>query len=342
MQPLVSICIPVCNAERFIAETLESALAQTYQNFEVIVSDDASIDRTVEVVLRYVEHGVRLIEQPKNLGMHGNWNAVIRASSGKYVLKLDADDLIMPDHIAEQVAVFEEHPEVVFAHCACRLINANGRFLGYERSIHGSFIRTGIEEWPRYVFGPRAVNIVTLRRSAYDAVGGYDERYQYSGDWAMHRALLKIGSVFYNDRVLASYRLHSVGKEGVKQLLTREHLMHLEDMERDWPKAVPNKTKLLKQASKLFAIKALLFAATCSPSERENILKITPRYTEHWQATALLIFLRFGGVIPMQLYVVLRRKLRLLVKAMIFTFLREATCFTSKSGQVRHSTDTEN
>ncbi|MCK6585111.1 MAG: glycosyltransferase, partial [Anaerolineales bacterium] len=156
MEPLVSICIPAYNAERFIEETLNSAVSQTYPNLEIIVSDDCSQDRTFEIASRYANQRVLVIRTPHNLGMFGNFNHVIRHSSGKYILKLDADDLVTPEHIAEQVAVMEANPQVTFAHCACRLIDINGNFIGYERSLHGSFIKSGIEEWPRYVFGPRA------------------------------------------------------------------------------------------------------------------------------------------------------------------------------------------
>src|SRR5208282_2551149 len=213
--PLVSICIPAYNTERFIAETLESALGQDYPNCEIIVSDDCSTDHTPEIVQNYAGRGVGLIRQEKNLGMYGNCNAVIKPSNGKFICKLDADDLLEPHYISSMAAVMESNPEVAFAHCACRLIDAEGKLLGYERSIHGSFIRQGLDEWSRYVFGSRAVNIVMIRRASYNAVGGYDERFSYSGDWKMHRDLLKLGYVFYNDAILASYRAHGTGKKGV-------------------------------------------------------------------------------------------------------------------------------
>ena len=113
MRPLVSVCIPAYNAQRFIAETLGSVLAQTYPNIEVIVSDDASTDKTLDIVEPYAQQGVRLMRQPRNCGRSANSNALIRASSGKYVLKLDADDLIAPSHVERQVEVLRPHAEVV-------------------------------------------------------------------------------------------------------------------------------------------------------------------------------------------------------------------------------------
>jgi glycosyltransferase involved in cell wall biosynthesis len=291
-------------------------------NIQIVISDDASKDKTVEIVKDYRSEGICLIEQSRNLGMHGNWNAVIRASSGKYVLKLDADDLIDPDYVEEQVRVLEACPEIVFAHSACRLIDVNGHFLGYERSIHGSFIRDGLEEWPRYVFGPHAVNIVMLRRSAYDQTGGYDERYRYSGDWAMHRSLLRIGSVFYNDRVLASYRVHDLGKENIKRLQTYEHLMHLKDMEQNWPVRVPNKTELLRKARIYWAFHALLSAAHCGHKERQDILELIPQYTDSWGVRLLAGFMHHGGAGIVRFFASGKNRLRLLAKGLVFAIRR--------------------
>ncbi|HSR30420.1 MAG TPA: glycosyltransferase [Anaerolineae bacterium] len=318
MIPLVSICIPAYNAQRFVAETLESALEQTYPNIEIVVSDDCSTDRTAEIVKQYESKGIRLIRQPTNLGRYGNANAVIRASKGEYVLKLDADDLVDPDHITQQATVMQAYPQVVFAHVACRLIDADGKFIGYERSIHGSFIRTGAEEWPRYVSGPRAVNIVTLRRSAFDQIGGYDERYTYSGDWTMHRALLRIGDVFYNDNVLASYRAHSVGKAGIRLIQAQEHLMHLEDMERDWPPEVAGKQRLLKRARLKLGLAVARSAAHCESHERAQVLAYLPEYGNGWQIKLLARFVRLGGAPLVRQYYESQLLMRQVVKSFLY------------------------
>lgn len=316
--PLVSICIPAYNAERFIEETLESALAQSYAPIELIVSDDGSTDCTRAIVKRLASRGVQLVTQPHNLGMFGNFNAVIRASSGKYVVKLDADDLIEPDYCSQMVAVMEQYPDVVFAHCACRLIDLDGGSFGYERSIQGSFIRNGAEEWPRYTLGPKAVNIVAIRRQTFDEIGGYDERYAYSGDWALHRALLRRGSVFYNDKVLASYRVHSVGKEGVKLIQARERLMHLESMEHDWPDIVPSKTRLLRRAHHYHAQQVALSAAYAGEHERAEILAVLPGYDSSLRTKLLAAVVRRGGSGVVRRYYDSQMALRQLVKSRLY------------------------
>jgi glycosyltransferase involved in cell wall biosynthesis len=325
--PLVSICIPAYNAERFIAETLESALRQDYPNCEIIVSDDCSTDQTPAIVRNYAGRKVGLIRQEKNLGICGNYNAVIKLSNGKFICKLDADDLLEPQYISSLAAVMEAHPAITFSHCACRLIDIDGNFIGYERSVQGSFIRRGLDEWPRYLFGPKAVNIVMIRRASYDKVGGYDQRF-VTGDWKMHRDLLKLGDVYYNDAVLASYRVHEIGKryrvdgaakKGLSLIKAREHLMHLEDMEMGWPPGLPGKQQLMRQARRSMGYSLVISAAhAAEPTEAREILAYLPRYGNFIGPRVLAGLVRLGGSEVIRGYLKYKLRLRQVVKQFLY------------------------
>ncbi|MCW8137916.1 MAG: glycosyltransferase [Planctomycetota bacterium] len=102
-RPLVSILIPAFDAARWIQETLESALAQTWRSLEVIVVDDGSGDETAALVERYAGRGVRLIRQ-ENRGPSAAQNAALRAASGDFIQYLDADDLLSPTKVELQLA----------------------------------------------------------------------------------------------------------------------------------------------------------------------------------------------------------------------------------------------
>ncbi len=102
MPPLVSILIPCHNAGRWVAATLDSALAQTWARTEIIVVDDGSCDDSADVVARYAGRGVKLITQP-NRGASAARNAALAAAKGDFIQFLDADDLIAPDKIALQM-----------------------------------------------------------------------------------------------------------------------------------------------------------------------------------------------------------------------------------------------
>ncbi len=100
--PLVSICVPAYNAERYVAEALDSALAQTYPHVEVVVVNDGSTDGTREVLAAYQGRGVRVVDQP-NAGQCAAANRAFRESRGDLVKFFDADDVLAPDYVALQV-----------------------------------------------------------------------------------------------------------------------------------------------------------------------------------------------------------------------------------------------
>ena len=116
-QPLVSILIPSRNAERWLAETLASALGQTWTNREIILVDDGSTDGSLALARAYEAQGVRVIAQP-NLGASAARNRAFRESRGDLLQFLDADDLLSPDKIERQVAELTRRPVGTVASCA--------------------------------------------------------------------------------------------------------------------------------------------------------------------------------------------------------------------------------
>jgi glycosyltransferase involved in cell wall biosynthesis len=106
MKPLVSILIPAYNAQEWIADTLQSAMAQTWDRKEIIVVDDGSTDRTLEIARQFESESVRVISQ-KNQGAAAARNKAFSLSHGDYVQWLDADDLLAPDKIAKQMEVLD-------------------------------------------------------------------------------------------------------------------------------------------------------------------------------------------------------------------------------------------
>ncbi|MBP5787804.1 MAG: glycosyltransferase family 2 protein [Kiritimatiellae bacterium] len=130
--PLVSVIVGVYNKERFVGECLRSVLAQTYQNWELIVVDDASTDGSLAEVECAVggDPRVRILRRETNSGHPGvARNEGIRAARGKYVAFLDADDLWKREKLAVQTAYMEAHPEYSFTHTKCEVIDDMGDFL---------------------------------------------------------------------------------------------------------------------------------------------------------------------------------------------------------------------
>jgi len=116
--PRLTIGLPVYNGERYIGEAIDALLAQTYQDFELIISDNASTDGTADICQRYVEKDarVRYVRQPVNIGLAPNHNVVVDLARGELFKWASNDDLYAPELVERCVAALDEHPDVVLAH----------------------------------------------------------------------------------------------------------------------------------------------------------------------------------------------------------------------------------
>jgi glycosyltransferase involved in cell wall biosynthesis len=134
---LVSVIIPAFNAERFIGETIASALSQTYQAIEIIVIDDGSTDDTATLVRRLQSQDSRLfLYQQENRGAADARNSGIARAVGQLIAFLDADDLWHPTKIAKQVSVFQRDPDVGLVYTWCRMIDTEGIIDGVTGAAH--------------------------------------------------------------------------------------------------------------------------------------------------------------------------------------------------------------
>lgn len=126
--PLVTIGIPVYNGENFLAEAIESFLAQTFTDFELILSDNCSTDATQAICERYAAQDARIryVRNSENIGANRNYNQIVPMARGKYFKWAAHDDLHAPDYLAKCVAVLEADESVVLCHTATKLIDENG------------------------------------------------------------------------------------------------------------------------------------------------------------------------------------------------------------------------
>lgn len=126
--PRVSVGLPVRNGERFLAETLTSLLAQDHEDFELVVSDNASTDGTEEIcrAAARADRRVRYLRQERNLGANANYNAVVAAARGPYFRWAAHDDRCAPGYLSEVVGLLDADPDAVLAHTATVLIDADG------------------------------------------------------------------------------------------------------------------------------------------------------------------------------------------------------------------------
>jgi glycosyltransferase involved in cell wall biosynthesis len=132
--PLVSICIPCYNSEKTILKTLNSILNQTYQNFELLISDNHSLDNTIEICEKIGDPRIRIFKNNENIGAGPNFNKVIELATGKFIAIFHADDVYCPTIIEKQIQTFQKNPSIGAVFTMTYYIDENDNIIG-ERKL---------------------------------------------------------------------------------------------------------------------------------------------------------------------------------------------------------------
>jgi glycosyltransferase involved in cell wall biosynthesis len=216
----VSVIMPAYNVAPFIGAAIESVIAQTMNDWELLIADDASTDNTTSIVQAYSNRDarVRLLQHQVNGGISVARNRALRQATGEFLAILDSDDLWEPNYLAAQLAILSAHPDVA-------IVTGNGWFLGGRR--HGRPARP----WPDSRPQPTLPGILAdeaslfimsiMRRGVYDAIGGFDEELRSNEDYLFWvRAAIAGFRFIRNDEPLAHYRRRddSVSASDVRML----------------------------------------------------------------------------------------------------------------------------
>lgn len=145
--PLVCICIPTYNAAQTIRETLASILSQTYANLVIHVSDNASVDGTLQVIESMADPRLIIHRHAENVGGEGNFNRCIQLSEGKYTAIFHADDIYEPEMVAKQVALLEAHGSAGAVFTEASLIDEAGNRIGQIQLPHGIASNGGLYDF---------------------------------------------------------------------------------------------------------------------------------------------------------------------------------------------------
>lgn len=209
--PLVSVIVPAYNAEAFIAHTLNSVLAQTYKNIEVLVVDDGSQDRTRELVESIAQNDYRVILlQQSNAGVAAARNLAIQKSSGEYIAPIDADDIWYPQKLEKQVqCMLQADPSVGLVYARSVHINENGEILWNSNGFNVDYVNClEGEVYTALIYRNFIGNasVPLIRRACFEKVGDYncqlkEQKAQGCEDWELY---LRIAE-FYQFRVVPEF-----------------------------------------------------------------------------------------------------------------------------------------
>jgi glycosyltransferase involved in cell wall biosynthesis len=247
--PLVSIIVPSFNGASWLREALDSLLAQTYSNVEILLLDDASIDDTPAIAAEY-EARIRYIRQPQNMGIYDNVNVGIAQAKGELIATYHADDIYLPTMVEEQVAYLQTHPEVGAVFASDILVDAEAREYGrikLPKEVRGEqplpypvVLNALLSYKNNFLVCPTAM----VRASVHRNVGVYrQDKYRNTSDVEMWLRIARRYPIAVLEKHLMKYRhFHGNSSQRYHRLRTtvENHFLIMDEyLERDRRLATP-------------------------------------------------------------------------------------------------------
>ncbi len=178
-QPLVSVLMPVYNGEKYISEAIDSILQQTYTHFELLIINDGSTDTSKEIILSYNDPRIRYIENETNSGLIFTLNRGIDLAQGKYIARMDADDISLPKRLALQVAYLEQHPTIGMCGASAYRIDAAGNIVGKMGKIcDTNLLQASLLFSSPYIHPLMMIRTPLLQQNKYNAAYKHGEDYE--------------------------------------------------------------------------------------------------------------------------------------------------------------------
>ena len=203
--PEISVVLPVYNGERFVGEAIDSILAQTAPDFELIVINDGSKDRTRDIIDAFANRDSRVVPQHQtvNKGFVEALNAGCRAARGRFIARMDADDVSVPDRFARQVEYLRAHPDVGVLGGGFQLIDQDGA-TGRSQQFP---TEPGLVAWSMFFFNSIAHPTVMMRRDVLEQAGLYPAGFKGgTEDYALFMRLTRSTKVANLPEVVLRYR----------------------------------------------------------------------------------------------------------------------------------------
>ena len=221
--PKVTVIVPNYNHAQFLEQRIESILKQTYQDFDVILMDDASSDDSLKVFERYADHPrVRqILRNASNTGIpFKQWNAGVARATGEYIWMAESDDYADPELLGTLTRLLDSNPTVGLAYCQSTAVDERGAALFSlkdwtddldRQRWSADYVNDGRDECRRFVALKCTVpnaSAVLFRRSVYIDVGTADENFRLSGDWMLWAKLLLASDIAFVAKPLNYFRVH--------------------------------------------------------------------------------------------------------------------------------------
>jgi glycosyltransferase involved in cell wall biosynthesis len=258
--PKVSIIIPNYNHARFLRRRIDTVLGQTFQDFEVILLDDCSIDESRSILSSYAtDPRVRIEFNEANSGnAFKQWNKGVMLARGEYVWIAESDDYANEHLLDRLVAVLDADPHVVFAYCRSWRVSVDDQLDGFSNSYLADlephrwlsdYCVDGREECRNYFVLHNIVgnaSAVLFRKAVYKKVGGPDEGLRLCGDWKLWASMALIGDIAYLGEPLNYFRFHDTSLRSKSAQINVDVMEYLKVMRWILDQVTPTETTLTK------------------------------------------------------------------------------------------------
>jgi hypothetical protein len=201
--PKVTVLMAAYNAEPYIAEAIESILDQSFENFELVVGDDGSTDRSRSIVESYKDRRIRIVGDSVNRGLFHIRNALLNAARGEYIAVLDSDDVARRDRFSVQTEFLDANPHIALLGSAFDLVNEAGAVIGFQAVP----TTPAALRWKLHFGCPFGHSTVMYRRRAAIDAGGYGN-YALAEDFDLWRRIARTNEVSNLGPALVQYRVH--------------------------------------------------------------------------------------------------------------------------------------
>ncbi|HEV2479887.1 MAG TPA: glycosyltransferase family A protein [Puia sp.] len=271
--PLVSVLMTAYNREQYIGEAISSVLASTYTNFELIILDDCSADRTVEIAKSFAEKDprIKLFVNDHNMGQFENRNLAAKYAAGDLLKYLDSDDLLYPTGLEVLVRMMEKFPEAGYG--LCSLEQDDARIFPFMLNPEEAFNRHFVQKIPLFHKAPLSS---IIRKQAFFDVGGFTNP-AGEGDYEMWLALSSKFNVVLMPHGVAWYRVHQ-GQIDFKRrtdpfLRFRYYLVTLKYLGRDCPLGQAQIETVVKETRRIMARSMVSAFIRDSPAKAMQMYK---------------------------------------------------------------------
>lgn len=213
---MISVVLPVYNREKYLAQAIKSILAQTYENFELIVWDDGSTDNSLNIATYYADKDKRIIlVQANHQGLTKSLKHAFYLSKGEYICQVDSDDWIAPSCLEDTKLILDTHPAVGLTYTYYMDVEGDSNILTLgKRCVIPYSEKTLLRQ--HIVFHFRL-----MRRTDFELVGGINEQFEYAQDYDLVLRLSEITRFYKLEKPLYYHRLHEnkISKQFYKEQL---------------------------------------------------------------------------------------------------------------------------